>query len=80
MTLEEQLAEKNTIKTALLAAMTDNVDSGSLLAYTTNGTKVVYEGATATYKLIRELDGEIAQITSLINNNIRLASNRWTYI
>jgi len=80
MTLEEQLVEKNTIKTALLVAITNNVNSGSLLAYTTNGTKVVYEGATATYKLLKELDGEIAQIISLINNNIRLASNRRIYI
>ena len=72
MTLEEQLAEKNTIKTALLTAMTDSVGSGSLLAYTTNGTKVIYEGATKTYKLLQELDGEIALLTSLINNNTRL--------
>lgn len=72
MTLEEQLTEAEDIKELVVTGLKNNVSSGSLLGYTTNGTKVVYEGATATYKLKRELEKEISHIQSLIMNNKRL--------
>ena len=74
MTLREQLAEKQEIKTILFQCLKDS-SGDSMTTYTTNGIKVVYESPTATYRLITELNGEIAQLTSLINNNIRLSSN-----
>ncbi len=66
MTLAEQLVEKQTIKTLMLQGMEDNASSGSLLGYTTNSTKVVYEGASKTYKLLNQINGEIATIESNI--------------
>jgi len=62
MTLSEQLAEKKQIKALLLQAMTDNVNAGSLLGYTTNSTKVTYEGATKTNTLLNQLNAEITTI------------------
>jgi hypothetical protein len=71
MTLEEQLTEKQEIKTILLQCLKDSGSNG-MTTYTTGVTKVIYESPTKTYKLMQEIDGEIAQLTSLINNNNRL--------
>lgn len=73
MTLDEQLIETKEIKALLLQGLKNNISSGSLLGYTTNGTKVAYEGATKTSQLLREYNSDIAQLNSLIANNARLA-------
>lgn len=67
MTLEEQLAEKKTIKNLVLQGMEDNASAGSILGYTTNGTKITYEGATATKALLNELNAEIVTIEANIS-------------
>lgn len=72
MTLEEQLTEANEIKALILTGLKDNIATGSLLGYTTNSTKVTYEGATKTDMLIRRYNNDIAQLQSLIANNKRL--------
>jgi hypothetical protein len=71
MTLEEQLTEKQEIKTILLQCLKDGGSNG-MTTYTTNGTKVIYESPTKTYKLMQEINGEIALLNSLISNNNRL--------
>lgn len=68
MTLEEKLEEAKEIKDLLKTALKNNVSAGSLLGYTTNGTKIVYEGATATSKLLKDYNMDISQINSLIQN------------
>lgn len=69
MTLDEQLAEYKEIKDLLKSALTNNLSSGSLIGYTTNSTKIVYEGATKTNDLINKYNQLIAtaehQISSL---------------
>lgn len=69
MTLDEQLAEYKEIKELLKSALTNNLSSGSLIGYTTNSTKIVYEGVTKTNDLIKEYNQLIAtaehQISSL---------------
>lgn len=62
MTLTEQKTEYTEIKALLLTALKDNLSSGALVGYTTNGTKIVYEGATKTNLLIREYNQLIAHI------------------
>lgn len=54
MTLLEQLTEYEEIKTLLKSALKDNLSSGSIVGYTTNGTKITYENASKTNTLIRE--------------------------
>lgn len=66
MTLEEQLEEAIDIKNLILQGMKDNAGSGSLLGYTANNTKVTYEGATATKKLLNQLNHEIVTIEANI--------------
>lgn len=66
MTLEEQLAEAKEIKGLILQGVKDNISSGSLLGYTTNSTKVTYEGATKSYELLKRLKSEIATIEANI--------------
>ena len=66
MTLVEQLAEKNEIKTIILQGMKDNASAGSLLSYTANNTKVTYEGATKAYSLISKLNAEIVTLEASI--------------
>lgn len=69
MTLDEQLAEYKEIKELLKSALTNNLSSGSLIGYTTNSTKIIYEGATKTNALIKEYNQLMAhaefQISSL---------------
>lgn len=69
MKLDEQLAEYKEIKDLLKSALTNNLSSGSIIGYTTNSTKIVYEGATKTNELIKEYNRLIAtaehQISSL---------------
>jgi len=62
LTLAEQLLEANEIKALVLQAMKDSAANGAMLAYTTSGTKVVYEGATKTHTLLKELNNEITTI------------------
>jgi hypothetical protein len=69
MTLEEQLAEKQSIKALVLQGIKDNASAGSLLGYTTNNTKVTYEGATKTYALLNQLNAEITTIEANISKN-----------
>lgn len=66
MTLEDQLVEKEAIKSLILQGMKDNASSGSLLGYTTNNTKVTYEGATKTNNLLNQLNAEITTIEANI--------------
>jgi len=66
MTLSEQLVEANEIKALIKTAHTDNIKSGALLGYTTNNTKVTYEGATATYNLLKRVNAEIVTIEANI--------------
>ena len=66
MTLEEQLAEKQSIKDLILQGMEDNASAGSLLGYSANSTKVTYEGATKTYTLLNQLNAEITTIEANI--------------
>jgi hypothetical protein len=66
MTLEEQLTEKEEIKALILNGVKNDISSGSLLGYTTNSTKVVYEGSTKTYNLLNRLNAEIATIKANI--------------
>ena len=72
MTLAEQLTEAEEIRALIKIGLTNNISAGSLLGYTTNSTKVIYEGATKSHKLLQEYSYEIAQLQSLINNNARL--------
>ena len=72
MTLAEQLAEDIEIKGYILTGLKENIQAGSLLGYTANGTKVTYEGATKSSELIKTYNYNIAQSQSLINNNKRL--------
>ena len=67
MTLEEQLKEAIDIKNLILQGMKDNTGAGSLLGYTANNTKVTYEGATATKKLLNQLNAEIVTIEASIS-------------
>ena len=69
MTLSEQLIEKNGIKTLLLTGVKDDISAGSLLGYTTNGTKVTYEGSTKTYTLLNQLNAEIVTIEANVQRN-----------
>lgn len=64
MTLPEQLAEEKSLKTLLLTGLNNSVASQSLLGYTTNGTKVVYEGSTKTFNLLQQIRHRIAIIES----------------
>lgn len=64
MTLSEQLTEAQELKDLILTGLKNNASAGSLLGLTTNGTKVVYEGATATNKLLNEYNHKIATIKS----------------
>ena len=66
MTLADQLVEKKQIKAFVLKALTDNVNAGALLGYTTNSTKVTYEGATKTNSLVNQLNSEIVAIEANI--------------
>jgi len=66
MTLAEQLIEAKEVKALVLQGMKDNASSGSLLGYTTNSTKVTYEGATKTKKLLNQLNAEIVTINANI--------------
>jgi len=66
LTLEEELAESKEIKDLILQGLKDNISSGSLLGYTTNNTKVTYEGATRSYDLLKELKSRIATIEANI--------------
>lgn len=72
MTLQEQLKEYQEIKDLILQGLKDNLKTGSLLGYTTNGTKVTYEGVTKTNELLREYNSLI----STANANISLANKR----
>jgi hypothetical protein len=66
MTLAEQLLEEQEIKTILLQAVKNNASVGAVLSHTTNNTKLVYEGATATMKLLRETNARIATLEANI--------------
>lgn len=66
MILEEQLLEAKDIKAIVLQGMKDSASAGSLLGYTTNNTKVTYEGTTATKKLLNQLNNEIVTIEANI--------------
>lgn len=68
MILEEHLIEAKDIKTLVLQGMKDNASAGSLLGYTANNTKVTYEGATVTKKLLNQLNHEIATIEANITH------------
>ena len=72
MTLEEQLTEYKELKSFALTGLKENIQTGGMLGYTSNGTKVTYEGQSKSNKLLREYNYEIAQLQSLINNNARL--------
>ncbi len=66
MGLQERLTEAKEIRDIVLTGMKNNASSGSLLAYTTNNTKVTYEGATASKKLLNQLTNEISTIEANI--------------
>ena len=69
MTLAEQLVEKQEIKNLILQGVKDNIGAGSLLGYTTNSTKVTYEGATKSNTLLNQLNAEITTIEANIYKN-----------
>ena len=71
MTLVEELEEQ---KTAFRSAMMNNANAGTVLGYTTNGTKMTYEGATKNRQVLKDIKYEIAQTQILISNNARLKS------
>lgn len=68
MTLAEQLTEAKEIKALVLQGMKDNAGAGSLLGYTSNSTKVTYEGATTTKALLNQLNSEIVTIEASISH------------
>ena len=55
MTLLEQLTEYEEIKILLKSALKDNLSSGSIVGYTTNGTKITYENVSKTNTLLNKL-------------------------
>lgn len=72
MTLAEQLTEYKELKGFILTGLKENIQAGGLLGYTSNGTKVTYEGQTKSNELLKEYNYEISQLQSLINHNVRL--------
>ena len=69
MSLKEDLVEANEIRALIKTAMKDNINAGMLLGYTTNSTKVTYEGATRSRILLRAYDSDIATIEANIQRN-----------
>jgi hypothetical protein len=72
MTVEEQLADLELLRTALSTAIRENALSGTILSNTSNGTKIVYEGASVAYNTLKKIDGEISQIKISLTHNLKL--------
>jgi len=74
MTLAEQLTEQEELKAIIKQGLINNASTGSVLAYTTNNTKVTYEGATESYKLLSVINQKIQTIKSNQSHLARIAS------
>ena len=72
MTVEEQLADLELLRTALSTAIRENATSGTVLSYTSNGTKTTYEGASAAYNTLKKIDGEISQLKISLAHNLKI--------